>query len=243
MFYNLHMIGSTGVRSNVHFAYDNPAFPGWPCGNNFYGLSLDNAGMTHSGFPLANNTCLNYVYGMSGGDPVDFIPDLPGVMVFSGRRVNQNLILVPGYNSASTQPVGHLELFTTASRPHHFIPTTDNVADLGQPSRRWKDVHVIGAVLLPDRSVTTSDTLRPFEDHYLQLTCATACTFTLTDAGAAGRREYTIKRTNLIQVSIMPTGPQLIDGVASYLLPTGDASKMGIRLRSDGVNWSIIGKF
>ena len=243
MFYNLHMIGAV-ARGSVHFAYDNPGFSGWPCGNNFYGLSLDNAGMTSSGTPLANNTCLNYIYGMSGGDPVDFIPDLPGVMVFSGRRINQNLLLVPGYNSASTQPVGYLELFTTATRPHHFVPTTDGVADLGLAgSQRFRDIYLRGQVIKERRGVVGNGVLEAQTDYYVQISNTAPSAFTLQTAAApyGCGREYVLKNLGGFAVTVGTIGGETIDGSTTITLTPGVGGS-AVRLFSDCVTWHIIGR-
>jgi hypothetical protein len=243
MFFNAHIIDDATTRSGVHFAYDASPFAGWPCGNNFYGLSLGEKGMSASGAPLADNTCSNSIFGLTGGDPANYVPDLPGVTAVYGDRVSQDLMLIAGRGSNNSKPVGDVTVYTHASFPRNFIPLVDGLSDLGRktgPSgaQRWKDVHLLGHVIRNQRGVTGDTTLDNLTDYYLQVgNAGGATTITLQDAVAACGREYVIRNLTVNDVILDPVVVgQTVEGANTF---TFNTSPKSVRLTSDCLNWWI----
>jgi hypothetical protein len=230
MFFDAHIGDDVTTRSDVHLAYNNSAFPGWPCGNNFYGLSLGNRGMTTSGVPHATNFCSNQIFGMTGGDPVDFLPDLPGVQVVSTRRINQNLILIPSRNPAATEPVGNLELYSSPTFVRHFIPTISGVSQLGNSTHQW-------AGLYQTQRATATNTTLLLSDHTLQVGNPSADTIVLLPSavGIAGK-DYEINNINAFSVFLTPQAGQLIDGQSLFVMRS---FMTAVKLISDGVGWHV----
>jgi hypothetical protein len=245
MWYNLHIFDSLAApatRSGVHFAYDNGIYSGWPCANNFYGVSLGETGMSASGTPLANNTCNNSIFGLSGGDPANFQPDLPGVTAVYGDRVSQDLMLIAGRGADNDKPVGDVMVYTHASNPRHLTPSVDALSDLGRSigpygAKRWKDLHLLGSVIRKQRGETTSPQTLLVDDYYVKIgNVGGATTLNLLSAVTACGREYIIDNATSNNVVLTPSGGELINGAATFTL---DDNPSSAHIISDCVGWRI----
>jgi hypothetical protein len=251
MFYNLHIYDSLvapATRSGVHFAYDNGVYAGWPCANDMFGVSLGETGMSASGTPLANNTCVNSIFGLSGGDPANYIPNLPGVTAIYGDRVSADLILIAGRGSANTKPVGDVTIYTDASFPRHLVPLVDGVSDIGRftgpyGAQRFKDLYLLGQVIHNQRGVVGDGVLDAQTDYYVQIANSAPSAFTLQTAAApyGCKKEYVIKNLGGFNVTVAAFGAETIDGAANVTL-TPAAGSSAIRITSDCVSWHIIGR-
>jgi hypothetical protein len=248
MFFDAHIGDDATTRADVHFAYDNAAFAGWPCANNFYGLSLGNRGMTSSGTPHPTNFCANQIFGLTGGDPADFLPDLPGVQVVSNRRINQNLVLLPSRNPGATDPVGHVEIGMTPSHPRHLVPMVDDVGDLGRLStpegaKRFRNIYLTGQVVKQQRAVVGNGTQDAQHDYYVQIQNSGPSTFALQTVAApyGCGKEYVFKALGGSSVTIGAFGSETIDGNATLVL-NPIPGQSAVRLVSDCAMWHIVGR-
>jgi hypothetical protein len=244
-FYNLHIFDSLAApatRSGVHFAYDNGIYSGFPCGVNMFGVSLGETGMSASGVPLANNTCTNSIYGLSGGDPANYRPDLPGVTATYGDRVSQDLMLVAGRGSGNTKPVGDVTIYTHPSFPRHFVPLVDGLVDLGRTTgpygaQRFKDLHLLGSVIRQQRGIVTDGALL-IDDYYLSVVNVGGNTVvTLPSAVTAAGREFVVDNGTSNNVVLTPILSQSINDNPTFTL---DASPSAATIISNGANWRII---